>query len=81
MSSGKKNKVYWYEFGTTCNTLIDFLDSSISIHIHEKAKLIGLKKFIHVMIMFSNKISFSWVLGMVRYSGVPNKHIYPNKHV
>ena len=39
MSSGKKNKVYWYEFGTTCNTLIDFLDSSISIHIHEKAKL------------------------------------------
>ena len=58
MSSGKKNKVYWYEFGTTCNTLIDFLDSSISIHIHEKAKLIGLKKFIHVMIMFSNKISF-----------------------
>ena len=76
----KKPKVYRYEFGT--NTLIDSLNTcAISIHIHEKTKLTGLKKFILVIITFSDKISFFRGLGMGRHSGVPNKHVYPNKHV
>ena len=45
----EKPKVYRYGFGI--NTLIDFSNScAISIHLdlHEKTKLTGLKKFIHV---------------------------------